>query len=144
MVQTFTVVTGKVIRDESMSFNEATAEAIRLKGQDKWDQILVIPTSEAVDALKQQWLEDPCWDLEESDHFGFWKNELKAFREKQEKIWQQEHEAKCNARIAKRCTELGCSPGVLKYIEALEARVEGLEDKVLTLENAVLDNWSTK
>lgn len=38
--------------------------------------------------------------------------------------------------IARRCTELGCSPGVLKYIEKMEQRVGALEERFLQFVDA--------
>ena len=43
-----------------------------------------------VEELKRQWLEDPCWDIEETEGFEEYKEELLRFRLYQEKAWNEE------------------------------------------------------
>ncbi len=38
--------------------------------------------------MKQSWVEDPCWDLENTEGFEEHKEELKAFRLENEIEWQ--------------------------------------------------------
>lgn len=42
-------------------------------------------TIEEVDALKLNWIKDPCWDIEETEGFEDHREELLAFRQKIEK-----------------------------------------------------------
>lgn len=42
-------------------------------------------TVEEVDALKLNWIKDPCWDIEETEGFEEYREELLAFRQKIEK-----------------------------------------------------------
>jgi hypothetical protein len=42
-------------------------------------------TVEEIDALKLNWIKDPCWDIEETEGFEEHKDELLTFRQKIEK-----------------------------------------------------------
>lgn len=52
-----------------------------------------IRTPEEIEALKNNWLKDPCWDIEDSGGFEAHYDELKAWREehdrKMEIKWRQ-------------------------------------------------------
>lgn len=47
----------------------------------------------AIDELKQQWLHDPCWDIEDTEGFESQRDELLAFRLSHEAKWRAEAEA---------------------------------------------------
>lgn len=100
----------------------------------------------AVESLKQNWAKDPCWDLEETEGFKEYREELKAFAEQKEKEWeefrakvkQDRIEAEVEA-IAERAQQLGLGytrndPGeaatraiiVERAIDRLTAAVESL------------------
>ena len=62
-------------------------------------------TYENVEKLKQQWLEDPCWDIEDSEGFEAYRDELLEFRLEQEKRWNIAEQQ----RIIALSLDLGCS-----------------------------------
>ena len=43
---------------------------------------------EEVEELKRHWKKDPCWDIEDTEGFEQYREELKAFSEEQHKIWE--------------------------------------------------------
>ena len=45
-------------------------------------------TREDVEALKKNWLADPCWDIEETEGFEEFYAELYAFRLANEREWE--------------------------------------------------------
>ena len=74
-------------------------------------------TREELEALKQSWLNDPCWDIETTEGFEAHKGELSAFRLRHEKLW---HKA----------IEIGAPPGnkkLIEYLDSLETRIAKLE-----------------
>lgn len=86
-----------------------------------------------VEKLKANWESDPCWDIELTEGFEAWRDELKAFSDAQ----FAEREARRLEKIRKetedvqeKASELGCSVDVMRYILALEARVFQLEERV--------------
>lgn len=55
-------------------------------------------TSEEIQALKDAWVKDPCWDIEDSEGFEAHYEELWDFQYEQVKKWNKEHDAKIEAR----------------------------------------------
>jgi len=53
---------------------------------------------EWIEQLKQEWLQDPCWDLEDTEGFEEFRTELLAFRLSKEAERKQEREIKERAR----------------------------------------------
>lgn len=49
----------------------------------------MIKSEKEVESLKQNWLEDPCWDIEDTEGFEEYSKELLKFRLKQEKTWEE-------------------------------------------------------
>jgi hypothetical protein len=45
-------------------------------------------TPAEIEALKKNWLNDPCWDIEETEGFEEHKAELKEFRRLTEMNWR--------------------------------------------------------
>lgn len=78
----------------------------------------MVKTREEVEELKKEWLDDPCWDLYDTEGFEEYRDELKKF--------QEEWEAKWEAERMKKEKQLD--------IEADELGVRGLYRLVLRLE----------
>lgn len=86
-----------------------------------------VPTREQVEKLKSQWLDDPIWDLYDSEGFEAYRDELKAFQDKQELIWIMR-----NAEKARQTAERMGIPGNLTlsgYLEGLESRIRKIEER---------------
>ncbi|NLD46678.1 MAG: hypothetical protein GX660_05695, partial [Clostridiaceae bacterium] len=49
-------------------------------------------TRDEIDALKKNWLADPCWDIEVTEGFEDYYDELLVFRKEQELIWANKRE----------------------------------------------------
>ena len=82
----------------------------------------MIPTRAQVEDLKSQWLFDGCWDIEDTEGYELYRDELLAFR--------LEAEAKAtadyNAQLEAKADELGV-PGNIKlaeYVMILERRLD--------------------
>jgi hypothetical protein len=67
---------------------------------------------EQIDALKANWRDDPCYDLEDVDGFGRYHDELLAYR--------KETEAKWAARSQAELTDFAESIGVLNNVKLAE------------------------
>lgn len=46
-------------------------------------------TREDIEKLKKSWLADPCWDIEDSEGFEEFKEELTAFHKEQDEKWEK-------------------------------------------------------
>jgi hypothetical protein len=42
-----------------------------------------------IESLKNNWLKNPCWDIEDTEGFESYKEELLAFRLHKEKEWEE-------------------------------------------------------
>lgn len=73
-------------------------------------------TPEEIEALKKSWVNDPCWDIEDSEGFEAHKEELLAFRKEEEARWQARRHENLLA-IAHRIGH----PGDIKVAEQYES-----------------------
>ena len=64
------------------------------------DQI-EIRTPEEIEALKKNWLQDPCWDIEDTEGFEAHREELLTWRKEYQAKREQIREAKDQRRIEK-------------------------------------------
>jgi hypothetical protein len=55
-------------------------------------------TREEIDALKESWMRDPCWDIEQSEGFEDHQEELLSFRMQKVAQWQSQAEEKRELR----------------------------------------------
>jgi len=92
-----------------------------------------------VQALKDNWEGDPCWDIWETEGFEEYEAELRLFQEKREVEWrelrQKELLATANALV-------GVPGNVLlaDYVLKLESRIDRLVDRIeahTTIEESV-------
>lgn len=79
-----------------------------------------------IDALKASWLADPSWDLEDTEGFEDYKDELRRF---QWTTLAEQHEVE-TSRIQELANDAGCSFKCAEYIDKLETRIERLEEKL--------------
>lgn len=105
-----------------------------------------------IESLKQQWVNDPIWDLENTEGFEAHGEELLAFRLKKEKEWLEQnsasHAAKQEARnlaVSKFCDDIGIADvklGALLFvmnekIEAQDVMLGMISDCVLELDSSL-------
>lgn len=83
---------------------------------------------EEVEKLKQDWKADPCWDIEETEGFGEYKEELLKYRLECEAIWKAEC-AKRELEIDKKAQKLGIE-GLYRLILKQQSKIEELEEKL--------------
>lgn len=65
-------------------------------------------TQEEIEKLKKSWLNDPCWDIEDTDGFEEHHDELLLFRQERD----AEYEKREEARIARRARVIAVDTGV--------------------------------
>ena len=75
--------------------------------------------TEDIDRLKQNWLNDPCWDIEFTEGFEAFHDELLEYRQGEEEKWT----AIRDGEIQDRAKDLGVSVETVLQIEKLEATV---------------------
>ncbi|NJO81638.1 MAG: hypothetical protein HC828_01960 [Blastochloris sp.] len=88
-------------------------------------------TEAEIEALKANWRNDPCWDLETTEGFEAHVDTLRAYRLQDEAAWKAANEA----RLAARAEELGI-PGniaLVQHIERLEWQIEQLRQELSRL-----------
>lgn len=82
-------------------------------------------TTEEIDALKASWRRDPCWDIETTEGFEAYRDELHAYRLECEAEWRRQH----MSRLAEKAAQIG-APGnfaLAEYVIGLEHRIKELE-----------------
>lgn len=85
-------------------------------------------TFQEIQELKQQWRNDPCWDLAETSGFEDHANELHAYQTRWEGIWEEQRQQ----RIEEYAKRIGTrNLDIAAYIQQLEARIEQLERLLL-------------
>ncbi len=87
-------------------------------------------TQAELKALKDNWLSDPCWDIEDSEGFEEHKKELLKFRKEKEQEWAAR---RYNRRLLK-SEALGLRGNIklADCVEQLENRIKSLEDNLTT------------
>jgi hypothetical protein len=85
-------------------------------------------TPEEISALKHNWFGDPIWDIELTEGFEDYKDELLKYRLECEEKWEQAQEKK----LVEKADTLGLLNNIalVEYIMGLEAKIETLEAKV--------------
>jgi hypothetical protein len=83
-----------------------------------------VKTQAEIDALKHEWQRDPCWDIEETEGFEAYREELAAWRRG---IAFKQSRAE-SRRLRDKADNLGCSVALVRYIERLERAVETVEE----------------
>lgn len=92
-------------------------------------------TRKEVDDLKYSWGADPCWDIETTEGFEEYREELLAYRlecEAARKIAEE-------YRLDSKSKRLGCTVELVKDMEFLETQIEQLMARVGRLEEALND-----
>ena len=86
---------------------------------------------EEVEKLKREWVADPIWDLEDTEGFEEYREELLEFSLEQQKIWEEEtEEAKENEKEYAR--SLGVE-GLYNLVKKLENKCEKYEKAIILL-----------
>ena len=81
------------------------------------------PTREEVEKLKADWIEDPCWDIFDTEGFEAYAFELSEFQEEMEEKWHREYIEEKKRRAIK----LGLSLDDYDKYDSAKNRYEGLE-----------------
>lgn len=87
-------------------------------------------TQEEINNLKDNWLDDPCWDIEDTEGFEDHKEELRAWRER---IGAKNAEEN-RIRIQNKANRLQCSFALAEYVDKLECQIDNLLDRIGELE----------
>lgn len=92
-------------------------------------------TREDVEALKASWVTDACWDIEDTEGFEAYREELIAFSQQMQAQWKAEQQRKREQKAE----ELGV-PGNLAladYVTRLEQRIADLEKNVEAIASTI-------
>ena len=80
-----------------------------------------------VEKLKEKWLIDRNYNIEETEGFSEYIPELIAFREKMEEQWKQEHLNKVREFSEKHGVDYNAHAKLAKFLYSLEGRITRLE-----------------
>lgn len=98
-------------------------------------------TTADIEALKRNWQADPCWDIEKTDGFNEYHDELLAFRIK----YEQDQEKEYQEKIKKDCEKFNISAELLQLLRQYENRISDLEAKIECLcdkNGLTLSKWN--
>jgi hypothetical protein len=100
-------------------------------------QTVTPATRDDVIKLKEDWMRDPCFDLDGIPGFEAYDEELRAFQTAQEQQWKATYEAKRAARIGKLAVQLGCADNLqlAAYVDGLNSQLDALRERIETLED---------
>ena len=98
-------------------------------------------TREEIEALKRNWYNDSIWDIEETEGFEEYYDELKIYRLECESMWAEKHQAV----LLNKSVQLGFPGNVrlAEYIDKLERKVQTLENEINVVRNAINENDKT-
>ena len=88
----------------------------------------------SVEGLKHSWKCDPCWNIEGTEGYEVFRDELRAFQAEKEASWEADRMTELQTLSAK----LGC-PGnfdLARKIQAMEYQIGRLLDRVIELEDS--------
>ena len=94
------------------------------------DNISELKTTAELDALKVNWMADPCWDIEDTEGFEAHYTQLHDWRVGVE----QEQERQRNDILRIKMAELNCSKQTAEYVMNLEYRLTDIERRLAKLE----------
>lgn len=83
-----------------------------------------------IEDLKRQWLEDGCWDIEDTEGFEEHKDELLQFRLEEERKYEEKKKAE-EKKIDEKAKELGVKGlyrMVIKHEELLNRHHRAIEE----------------
>lgn len=83
-------------------------------------------TREDVEFLKSNWISDPCWDIEDTEGFEEYSNELLKFRMMMESKWTKDFDDMIQSIAQK----YRCSNELAEYIYNLEMKLQKIENKI--------------
>ena len=88
----------------------------------------MVKTRAEVEYYKQNWMADPCWDLEDDPDFAEYKDELYNFRLEKEAEWKE----KASKKLWLQSCKMGCGENLIlaEYLIKLENRIEWLVERL--------------
>lgn len=82
-----------------------------------------LPEQARINDLKRNWIQDPIWDIEETEGFEEYRDELKAFRLEHEAEWKANQEVELYVFQE----NFGINREAAMYLRNLQRRLERLE-----------------
>lgn len=83
-------------------------------------------TAAEIADLKANWLNDSCWDIEETEGFEAHYQELRRWREAEDAAWRVKEDRRLTARGAL----LGFTPKQMEFLERLEVQIKLLQSEL--------------
>lgn len=75
--------------------------------------------------LKQNWVSDPCWDIETTEGYEAHDTELYQYR----LLWEMRWKVERGERVREYAKRTGASVVLAEHLMALEHRIEALENR---------------
>ena len=86
-------------------------------------------TTQQLEDLKKQWIQDPIWDIEETEDFESHKLELLMFRKEHERQSEEDYKAELLKYASKRGIP-STNIQFIEYLRGLEIQVELLQAEI--------------
>lgn len=94
-------------------------------------ETLIQKTREEIEALKENWLYDPCWDIENTEGFEAHREELEKFHKEKQQEWTKRNLEREWAEME----ELGITNRkTYWYLKRLEYDIASLAKRICVLE----------
>ena len=93
-------------------------------------------TREQVEALKKNWLNDPCWDIYETEEFEEYRDELLTFQTNMQREWRAEQYCKvfdfAKSLGIENLGDANDEPNLelAKYLTRIEQRIRDIESRL--------------
>lgn len=90
-------------------------------------------TPQEIQKLKQDWANDPCWDLEDTEGFEAHREELKEFSDFKTRSWNAAAAAKLKTQLTALSNKIGFpmegNLKLLQWVLSVEERLKELEGR---------------
>ncbi len=80
-----------------------------------------------LELLKQRWLDDPSWEIENTEGFDEYKPELLQFSNEHDAIWKKDYEQKIRSFAKQKGVDEVKHFTFARFLYSLEARITRLE-----------------
>jgi hypothetical protein len=97
-------------------------------------------TEKEIEKLKQDWADDPCWDIEDTEGFEEHHKELKEFSDKMKAQWRiaaEKREQRELEELKTKAKKIGCEDNLklASYLFALEDHIYRLEEMIREIQS---------
>lgn len=100
-----------------------------------------VKTADEIAELKNQWDEDPTWDLEETEGFEAVRSELRTYRLQKEAVWKREREKEKEQELQNAAFRFGTgdNPKLTEHLLVQEKSLAAAHEQIQALQGLLDD-----